>query len=239
MSIAFSCPNCRHVFQAPDEAAGRKTRCSHCGQPLQVPLLEAKLASDQDEDDEVIVICPGCGRGIPLRTQQLASSVACPDCCRQFVPTTAPPAPAPAQTGPGMGPTPHPPIPNHRPRRRRRRRRVRPAEGWAAISLLGAILFAIGALMTLYFLIVYDTTTYSSSGSFGISGERLHNFGLLGNKIAGTVAGVGLMIVGAIFITGRVQVPLWRPPTRHRTPQRPIAAPLAPSQRAQMPKAGP
>jgi hypothetical protein len=36
--IRFACPRCRQVFNAPDEAAGRKSTCLSCQQRLQIPL---------------------------------------------------------------------------------------------------------------------------------------------------------------------------------------------------------
>ena len=37
MSIAVGCPSCGGRFNAPDSAAGRRTKCPTCGSPLSVP----------------------------------------------------------------------------------------------------------------------------------------------------------------------------------------------------------
>ena len=37
MGIAFQCPQCRKRYQVPDESAGTRLRCAHCGAEVDVP----------------------------------------------------------------------------------------------------------------------------------------------------------------------------------------------------------
>jgi uncharacterized protein (TIGR00266 family) len=42
--IKFACPSCQKGYRVKDELAGRKAKCKACGEPMQVPALEAQLA---------------------------------------------------------------------------------------------------------------------------------------------------------------------------------------------------
>ena len=55
MTIVFKC-SCGRGFKVPDEAAGKKVKCSDCGEAVQVPAPKAakqkvKAAAPADEDD--------------------------------------------------------------------------------------------------------------------------------------------------------------------------------------------
>ncbi len=45
MAISFSCPTCGRKLKAPDNAAGKTTKCPGCGSPVTCPepVYEAEL----------------------------------------------------------------------------------------------------------------------------------------------------------------------------------------------------
>ncbi len=85
MPIQVTCQSCRGKFNAPDSAAGKKTKCPTCGGVIQIPtpapaeeILEAEpvpasVYSDEDFEVEAPVVppeqadtkpCPMCGETI-------------------------------------------------------------------------------------------------------------------------------------------------------------------------------
>lgn len=57
MSITFRCEHCRKSVNAPDEAAGRRGKCPHCGGSSYIPLPKSQVEeeiplAEEDEDEE-------------------------------------------------------------------------------------------------------------------------------------------------------------------------------------------
>ena len=53
MAIRFKCSSCGREVTAPDDAAGRKGRCPHCGQSNEIPSVPAG-----EQDDGTIPLAP-------------------------------------------------------------------------------------------------------------------------------------------------------------------------------------
>ena len=68
MSIYAQCPACGNQLQAPDEYAGRVTKCPHCDKECQLPGVVAASAKQS------LGTCPDCGQKI----SKLAKT--CPHC---------------------------------------------------------------------------------------------------------------------------------------------------------------
>jgi len=48
--ISFTCPNCQHELQIPDQYAGQRGACNKCQEPITVPLPGATAASGMPDD---------------------------------------------------------------------------------------------------------------------------------------------------------------------------------------------
>ncbi len=53
MPITFPCPDCEKDIKAPDAAAGKKGKCPHCGQRVDIPAQPG-----EDDGDELIPLAP-------------------------------------------------------------------------------------------------------------------------------------------------------------------------------------
>ncbi len=104
--MRFQCPRCQKVLKAPQDCAGRKTKCTRCGQKLLVPAPLAPTAeqnktvlgkpcapvadslSVQQPEPAVDLLpaaertanCPGCGRSIPYHLHELPLDIECAVC---------------------------------------------------------------------------------------------------------------------------------------------------------------
>lgn len=75
MPISVECPHCGEQFSAPDEYAGRTTKCRQCdaelklpGKPIAPPKKNSTLITCRDCGREVsssASTCPGCGATSP------------------------------------------------------------------------------------------------------------------------------------------------------------------------------
>lgn len=69
-------------------------------------------------------------------------------------------------------------------------------------GLFGSLLLVCGVLMVWYYFMAFDTSTVSDStsvlGGLVVDPTRLHNFGLLTDKLCGVLIGCSLCITGAI-----------------------------------------
>src|SRR5438067_1614399 len=92
MSVEVSCPQCAAKFKAPEEKAGKKARCSRCGNSFRIPgaaphgdsIGESQLLSGIDvlpalpEDDEPVPMAtaaeppPVQPQAAPIRTPRPA-----------------------------------------------------------------------------------------------------------------------------------------------------------------------
>jgi hypothetical protein len=61
--IAFVCPKCLTTLKAPEDEAGTRTECHHCGRPVWVP---GRPVSDAPAPDVLPVEAPAGRRGFPL-----------------------------------------------------------------------------------------------------------------------------------------------------------------------------
>ena len=50
MAIRFNCAGCGKEFTVADNLAGKRARCNHCGQPVQIPELETPASPPQEND---------------------------------------------------------------------------------------------------------------------------------------------------------------------------------------------
>ena len=79
--IRFNCPKCGKRCKAPEGAAGKGATCPRCKSHFEIPAPETQPVRT------VPVICPGCGRVIQMRADQLAfPSVECAKCLAHFCP---------------------------------------------------------------------------------------------------------------------------------------------------------
>jgi DNA-directed RNA polymerase subunit RPC12/RpoP len=156
--IRFACPTCQSVLDSPDDSAGDKLACPRCGQRLQVPtppapppnktVLGALLPGEGGPASAagVAVTCPGCGRTIPLRPEEMALAVECARCGTRFGPAGpqgTPPDPV-RDALPGTGP-------RRGPRRKRRAESVIPkrARPWFLIVVVLALILPLIGLVPL------------------------------------------------------------------------------------------
>lgn len=65
MPIKVTCASCNKSFKAPDNAAGKKTKCPQCGGIIEIPtpepfadLMEAEVAPTWGFDDEDFEVAP-------------------------------------------------------------------------------------------------------------------------------------------------------------------------------------
>jgi hypothetical protein len=99
MAIQFDCPSCGKQLKAPDETAGRRGKCPHCQNPIQVPELvyeveEVPVAEEAPDQGAYALApeeaprpqenrrpCPACGELI------MVTAVKCRFCGEVFDPT--------------------------------------------------------------------------------------------------------------------------------------------------------
>lgn len=66
MSLSITCRSCNSRFRAPENAAGKRTRCPKCKSPINIPAIDEKAGlSDSQPGESSSGICKSC-RG-PLR----------------------------------------------------------------------------------------------------------------------------------------------------------------------------
>lgn len=67
--IRFSCQNCGKSFQVEDKFAGRRTKCSKCGQPLEVPAADTAPQTAMAQSPRPVPVVP------PARVPDVTSAV--------------------------------------------------------------------------------------------------------------------------------------------------------------------
>lgn len=162
--------------------------CPNCKTVLQSP---AQKAGD-------MALCPKCGQSVlipnPVKPAARNESVL-PPIPAQHKPATNQPEPSLAvhleeeQDAEGK------PIGEKRAIRKRRSKRR--SAGAIGCGLLGVFLCMVGCGITLVYWLVYNTTVYDT-----VLYERIHNTGLMNNRIVGTIAGVGMALGGLIILLG-------------------------------------
>lgn len=94
-SIVAVCPHCDKKFRLPSATAGRKAKCSGCGQVFAVPALRRKDANPSAPADVIRLRCPTCEKKIKVRAAAAGKRVRCPGCqAPLLVPSVRPTAPA-------------------------------------------------------------------------------------------------------------------------------------------------
>jgi hypothetical protein len=63
-------------------------------------------------------------------------------------------------------------------------------------AFISALLMIAGACVAGYFFLFYDTTV---QGAWGPADHRVHNVGLMNDRMVGVVVGIGMAVVGAIL----------------------------------------
>jgi len=106
MPIPFSCPSCGKGLHAPDDKAGRKTKCPKCGTPVVVPtpLRESPERTSVEVPPEPVkqltpppVICRSCGGAILSDPLFAGLFGMCPHCQAAVLMPGTPAAPLPQQ----------------------------------------------------------------------------------------------------------------------------------------------
>ncbi len=65
----------------------------------------------------------------------------------------------------------------------------------SGLTALGIVLICFGAILTLFFTMVYDTSVTT------IYGDRVHNLGLMQDRLIGVLVGLGLLVGGIIAVS--------------------------------------
>jgi uncharacterized protein (TIGR03067 family) len=96
MPIPVVCPSCARKLRAPDNWAGRKTKCPKCGGPVAVPgqappePAKVRAIPVASVDVELVyppapaVTCPSCGSGLKAPNHLLGRTIPCPKCGAEF-----------------------------------------------------------------------------------------------------------------------------------------------------------
>jgi hypothetical protein len=225
--LRFECPACKAVMNAPASGVGRKCTCPKCGQRLRIPpppkgtVLATPLPSRQgpawkqqppperdgsqpvvplvgDNPAMVAVPCPGCGRAIWLPPNELSLTIECSKCATRFVPVPVPSPPPVSQRPPSpqRDDVDEPVSLGYSPA-------VRPRGHAHRFGCLAGWLVCVGVCLTLYFWLVYDTTVgvYPPPNDYV---QRVHNVGLMQNRMVGVLVGLGCTGVGlTLGVLGR------------------------------------
>jgi hypothetical protein len=90
----------------------------------------------------------------------------------------------------------------------------------AFLLIIGLCLLVIGALITGFYWLEYDTTVTG----IGVSDRRVYNAGRINDRLVGTLVGIGTGVIGAVFLSagavvsviGAVSGPVGPRPTRRQ-----------------------
>lgn len=157
--------------------------------------------------------CPACNSALQSPAQSAGDKIACPKCSQNMlIPNPVKPAEGDANV---LSPirvkhktaTSQPEAvyleeaqdaeeAQHGERKSRRKSRSLPSYrvGKGCFILeLGVVLCVFGCLITFVYWLVYDTTT---------SYERVHNIGLINNRLVGIIVGVGMILCGLVVSLG-------------------------------------
>jgi DNA-directed RNA polymerase subunit RPC12/RpoP len=78
MPMKIECSNCGGRYAAPDELAGKQTRCPGCGEIIQVPAPSPTGSASAGLTQAVY--CGGCHAGFSAPQHLWGKSVGCPQC---------------------------------------------------------------------------------------------------------------------------------------------------------------
>jgi hypothetical protein len=109
MPIEVAC-QCGQRFQAEDRFAGRKAKCSACGELLTIPAPAARAAALSQTavgpaNGQPFVVACNCGARFQARADLAGKTVPCPT-CKQPLTIRRPPAKAPPEAAARLAPRP-------------------------------------------------------------------------------------------------------------------------------------
>lgn len=87
MPIPLACPQCNRPLTAPDDAAGRKAKCTHCGTQFRVPESYVPTVPEAEKEPPpamIDVACPHCRAIHQLREEHCGRPTRCNTCLRTF-----------------------------------------------------------------------------------------------------------------------------------------------------------
>lgn len=202
--IRFACPTCKAVLKAPPRKAGEKVACLKWGQPLLIP--------NPVKPAEGNVNVPP-----PIRVQHrtTTSQAAVPNWLDDVAKVEGKPSPeaddssvpvleladeSDPKASPDTRTLPSDWLDNVGKRVKNIRRRNGGSNSTVAILLMigGGLLAGIGFLMLWYFWLIYDTSVPVYPYSY-FSTERVHNIGLMQNRLVGIIIGGGALVVGLVL----------------------------------------
>lgn len=180
--ITICCPACGAHFKALGRLAGERVRCPNCNCQTRAlagpPEAAAELPDaepDPPQNPWLDVECPRCGEELQIRRRSVGKRQRCPRCDRLFIFDGEESVPArPPQPGPGTG--------------------QRPRSSLSAVQGLGIALAGLGGFCLLGALGM-DTTVHTGYGG------RVHNVGLMNDRLVGVVIGAALLIAGVLMLT--------------------------------------
>jgi hypothetical protein len=91
--IRFACPSCGFSLSAPEDCAGRSSKCRACGQAFQVPAPVATLIT-APSSPPIRCRCPRCQQSLEAPAEQGGQKTRCPKCGQPIQLPAAPPKPA-------------------------------------------------------------------------------------------------------------------------------------------------
>jgi hypothetical protein len=79
MALRFACPRCGMQLSAPEDCAGRSSKCRACGQTFQVPAPVALLIT-APSSPPIRCRCPRCQQSLEAPAAQAGQKTNCPTC---------------------------------------------------------------------------------------------------------------------------------------------------------------
>jgi len=113
MAIEFQCPSCQQLFRTPEQAAGKKGKCPHCGSVFTIPAtaspagpapaasapapMPAAAPAAAEASDKIEFPCSQCGCPVRTPASMAGKKGKCPSCGAVFqIPAAQPSPPAAA-----------------------------------------------------------------------------------------------------------------------------------------------
>ncbi len=100
MAISFRCPKCRGRYRAPNELAGKTTRCK-CGVLVSIPAIPQTASSQElpgPQSSPIQSTCPGCRKTRVVPEHMVGKKIRCP--CGTVIQIGEATSPAPASGSP-------------------------------------------------------------------------------------------------------------------------------------------
>lgn len=114
MAIEFTCPGCLQLFRTPEQTAGKKGKCPHCGAVFTITAAASSTASApvsaaasataaapaDAAADKIEFPCSQCGRAVRTPASMAGKKGKCPTCGAVFqIPEATPSRPATSTPG--------------------------------------------------------------------------------------------------------------------------------------------